>query len=201
MEAVASPALHTQAAAAGFGQRRHGAQARTQVRTQAALLPLQHRHPKLHGFGSAKSIAGQKVCAESGVLRKHSRKGQGHVRAAGTQSPTRERPSVKEVADKIVGGLGGGLDEVKLDEVAGQVADETGSEKAQISEFLKREYKAGFVTDIQSERIPRGLSEDTVRIISAKKNEPQWMLDYRLRAYRQWLKMEEPRWSDNKYPR
>jgi len=119
----------------------------------------------------------------------------------GTQSPTRERPSVKDAAQKYVEGLEGKLDASKLEEVAGQVASETGSEKAQISEFLKREYKAGFVTDIQSESIPRGLSEDTVRLISAKKNEPEWMLEYRLRAYRQWLKMEEPRWSDNKYPR
>jgi len=63
--------------------------------------------------------------------------------------------------------------------------------------LANREYKHGWVTDIESETIPRGLSEDTVRVISAKKNEPEWMLDFRLKAYRNWLKMEEPlRWPN-----
>src|SRR5688572_32691493 len=63
--------------------------------------------------------------------------------------------------------------------------------------LANREYKYGWVTDIESETIPRGLSEETVRVISAKKNEPEWMLDFRLKAYRNWLKMEEPlRWPN-----
>jgi Fe-S cluster assembly protein SufB len=61
-------------------------------------------------------------------------------------------------------------------------------------------YKHGFVTKIESEKAPKGLSEDTIRFISAKKEEPQWMLDWRLEAYRRWLTMEEPEWARVKYP-
>jgi Fe-S cluster assembly protein SufB len=70
------------------------------------------------------------------------------------------------------------------------------------TEFLSdREYKYGFVTDIETETIPKGLSEDTVRLISAKKNEPEWMLEFRLKAYRHWLKMTEPSdWANFEYP-
>jgi Fe-S cluster assembly protein SufB len=57
------------------------------------------------------------------------------------------------------------------------------------------QYKYGFVTDIESEKAPKGLSEDTVRFISAKKNEPEWMLAWRLDAYRRWLTMKEPTWA------
>ena len=57
------------------------------------------------------------------------------------------------------------------------------------------QYKYGFVTDIESEKAPKGLSEDTVRFISAKKNEPDWMLAWRLEAYRRWLTMKT-RWSN-----
>ena len=65
-----------------------------------------------------------------------------------------------------------------------------------------REYKYGFVTDIESDIIPKGLSEDTVRLISSKKNEPEWMLEFRLKAFRNWLKMTEPDyWANFKYPR
>jgi Fe-S cluster assembly protein SufB len=64
-----------------------------------------------------------------------------------------------------------------------------------------REYKYGWVTDIEAETIPRGLSEDTVRLISAKKDEPEWMLEFRLKAYRNWLTMKEPRkWPNIEYP-
>lgn len=67
--------------------------------------------------------------------------------------------------------------------------------------LANREYKYGWVTDIESETIPRGLSEDTVRLISAKKEEPEWMLDFRLKAYRHWLTMEEPRkWPNISFP-
>ena len=69
-----------------------------------------------------------------------------------------------------------------------------------IQQFLQRDYKWGFVSDIESVQIPKGLSEETVRVISAKKKEPEWMLEFRLSAFRQWQKMTEPNWSDNKYP-
>jgi Fe-S cluster assembly protein SufB len=71
------------------------------------------------------------------------------------------------------------------------------------TEFLaNREYKYGFTTDIETEVIPKGLSEDTIRLISAKKNEPEWMLEFRLKAYRHWLKMEEPdHWANFDYPK
>ena len=63
------------------------------------------------------------------------------------------------------------------------------------------QYKYGFVTDIESEKAPKGLSEDTVRFISAKKNEPAWMLEWRLAAYRRWLTMTEPTWARVDYPK
>ncbi|MDQ1560611.1 MAG: Fe-S cluster assembly protein SufB, partial [Pyrinomonadaceae bacterium] len=68
--------------------------------------------------------------------------------------------------------------------------------------LTNKEYKYGFVTDIESDMIPRGLSEDTIRLISAKKNEPEFMLEFRLKAYRNWLKMEEPQhWPNITYPK
>jgi Fe-S cluster assembly protein SufB len=63
------------------------------------------------------------------------------------------------------------------------------------------QYKYGFVTDIESEKAPIGLSEDTVRFISAKKNEPAWMLEWRLEAFRRWLTMREPTWARVDYPK
>ncbi|HEV2862945.1 MAG TPA: Fe-S cluster assembly protein SufB [Pyrinomonadaceae bacterium] len=67
--------------------------------------------------------------------------------------------------------------------------------------LTNKEYKYGFVTDIESDMIPRGLGEDTVRLISEKKGEPEWMLDFRLKAFRQWQKMTEPKhWPNIKYP-
>src|SRR5438094_7995474 len=67
--------------------------------------------------------------------------------------------------------------------------------------LTNREYKYGWVTDIESETIPRGLSEDTVRLISEKKSEPEWMLAFRLKAYRNWLNMQEPRhWPNIAFP-
>jgi Fe-S cluster assembly protein SufB len=63
------------------------------------------------------------------------------------------------------------------------------------------QYKYGFVTDIESEKAPIGLSEDTVRYISAKKNEPEWMLTWRLEAFRRWLTMREPTWARVEYPK
>ncbi len=61
-------------------------------------------------------------------------------------------------------------------------------------------YKYGFVTDIESDKAPKGLSEDIVRFISAKKNEPEWLLEWRLKAYRQWLTMPEPEWAKVDFP-
>src|SRR5215469_3523413 len=70
-----------------------------------------------------------------------------------------------------------------------------------IEGLANQEYKWGFVTDIASEAIPRGLSEDIVRLISAKKNEPEWLLEWRLKAYRHWLAMTEPTWANVHYPK
>jgi len=68
--------------------------------------------------------------------------------------------------------------------------------------LTNREYKYGFVTDIETESFAKGLSEDTIRMISAKKNEPEWMLEFRLKAYRHWLKMDEPNyWANIDYPK
>ena len=61
-------------------------------------------------------------------------------------------------------------------------------------------YKYGFVTDIEVDKAPKGLSEDTIRLISAKKDEPEWMLEWRLKAYRHWLTMEDPDWAKLNYP-
>jgi Fe-S cluster assembly protein SufB len=69
-----------------------------------------------------------------------------------------------------------------------------------IEELANKEYKYGFVTEIETDVAPRGLNEDTVRFISARKNEPEWMLEWRLKAYRHWLTMEEPTWANVRYP-
>merc|ERR1719316_858243 len=74
-------------------------------------------------------------------------------------------------------------------------------EEERVQKLISKPYKHGFVTDIDADKLAKGLTEDTVRAISARKNEPEWMLDYRLRAFRIWEQMEEPEWSDNKYPR
>ncbi|MFG1478097.1 Fe-S cluster assembly protein SufB [Xanthobacter sp. V4C-4] len=71
---------------------------------------------------------------------------------------------------------------------------------AQVRAIDVDQYKYGFVTDIESEKAPKGLSEDTVRYISARKNEPEWMLEWRLDAYRRWLTMREPTWARVSYP-
>jgi len=71
---------------------------------------------------------------------------------------------------------------------------------ASLDDFTKTEYKAGFVTDIEQETLPPGLSEDVVRLISAKKGEPGWMTEWRLKAYRHWLTMVEPKWPNVHYP-
>ena len=75
-----------------------------------------------------------------------------------------------------------------------------GSDAITVNDIAGREYQAGFVTDIESEAIPAGLSEDVVRLISAKKGEPEWLLEWRLKAYRHWLTMTEPTWHNVHYP-
>ena len=72
---------------------------------------------------------------------------------------------------------------------------------AVLQNLVNQPYRHGFVTDIESYVAPKGLSEDTIRMISAKKNEPDWLLEFRLKAYQQWLKMEEPTWPNVKYPK
>ena len=69
-----------------------------------------------------------------------------------------------------------------------------------VQALVNQPYKYGFVTDIESDVIPRGLSEDVVRMISSIKEEPEWMLAFRLKAYRQWLKMTTPEWAHVEYP-
>ncbi len=69
-----------------------------------------------------------------------------------------------------------------------------------LEQITSSEYKYGFVTNIEADEAPKGLTEDTIRFISAKKNEPEWMLEYRLKAFRHWLKMEEPVWANVNYP-
>ncbi|GAX78838.1 hypothetical protein CEUSTIGMA_g6275.t1 [Chlamydomonas eustigma] len=77
---------------------------------------------------------------------------------------------------------------------------EISDEKKDIQKILNKPYRHGWTSLIESETFPKGLDEDVVRAISAKKKEPEWMLDFRLRAFRKWLTMEEPKWSDNLYP-
>lgn len=69
-----------------------------------------------------------------------------------------------------------------------------------LNELTQSEYKYGFYTDIDIDTIPKGLNEDVVRLISKKKNEPEWLLEFRLKAFRQWEKMEMPRWPHLKLP-
>ncbi len=70
----------------------------------------------------------------------------------------------------------------------------------QVREMKEEKYKYGFVTDIETETAPKGLNEDIVRFISAKKSEPEWLLEWRLKAYRYWLNMPEPKWQKPKFP-
>jgi Fe-S cluster assembly protein SufB len=71
---------------------------------------------------------------------------------------------------------------------------------ASIESLVNREYQHGWVTDIESDTVPPGLNEDVVRLISAKKNEPEWLLEWRLKAFRRWETMKEPHWANVTYP-
>lgn len=75
------------------------------------------------------------------------------------------------------------------------------SEDKLLKEVTGKEYAYGFTTNIESDRVPKGLNEDIIRIISAKKNEPEWMLEWRLDAFRNWLTMTEPNWAHVNYPK
>ena len=72
---------------------------------------------------------------------------------------------------------------------------------AVLQNLIEQPYRHGFVTDIEADTAPKGLSEDTIRLISRKKGEPEWLLEFRLKAYRHWLTMKEPTWPNVKYPR
>jgi len=73
------------------------------------------------------------------------------------------------------------------------------TEQSTIEELANREYKYGFVTDVEAEAVPRGLNEEIVRLISSKKDEPEWLLEWRLKAFRHWRTMTEPRWPNVQY--
>ena len=75
------------------------------------------------------------------------------------------------------------------------------STKQQIEDITSSEYQYGFTTKIKEERIPNGLNEEIIKTISAIKNEPDWLLEWRLKAYNRWLKMSEPKWSNLEYPK
>ncbi|MEN9448588.1 MAG: hypothetical protein RJA25_1878, partial [Bacteroidota bacterium] len=70
-----------------------------------------------------------------------------------------------------------------------------------LDEVANSEYKYGFVTDIEAESAPPGINEETIRFISAKKEEPEWMLEWRLKAFREWQKMPEPNWANVHFPK
>ena len=70
-----------------------------------------------------------------------------------------------------------------------------------IQKLVDQPYKHGFVTDIESDVVPKGLNEDVIRLISGKKGEPEWLLEFRLKAYRHFLTMTEPTWAHVHYPK
>ena len=74
------------------------------------------------------------------------------------------------------------------------------NKKSTLGEMLEKDYPYGFQTDIEMGKTVRGLNEETIRQISKHKNEPKFMLDFRLKAYRHWLTMREPKWANIKYP-
>ncbi len=86
-----------------------------------------------------------------------------------------------------------------MSEILKSVKEEFDSTKV-LEELTKSDYKWGFVTEIESETAPKGLNEDIIRLISSKKGEPEWMTEWRLKAFRYWQKMEEPKWSNVTYP-
>jgi len=75
------------------------------------------------------------------------------------------------------------------------------SDQKAVAEIVSKPYKYGFLTNIETEKIDKGLNEDIIRLISSKKNEPNFLLDFRLKAYKQWLNLKEPKWADLGYPK
>ena len=73
------------------------------------------------------------------------------------------------------------------------------TETQQIEDLANQEYKYGFYTDVEADSLPPGLNEETIRFISAKKKEPEFMLQWRLKAYKHWLTMTEPKWPNVHY--
>lgn len=80
-------------------------------------------------------------------------------------------------------------------------AESLSDSEQQIDAAISKEYSAGFISNIESDTLDAGLNEDVIRFISGKKNEPEWMLEWRLKAYHQWLEMEEPEWAHVHYPK
>src|SRR6202521_5320392 len=125
-------------------------------------------------------------CTSGGVAAR-GRRGGPRGRRAGTPSRTRRRDPAASFGR--VGGSGlpqrgvGAMTDVSSD----------------VRELASREYQYGFVTDVETDVAPRGLNEDVIRLISAKKNEPDWLLEWRLRSYRHWLTLEEPHWQNVRY--
>src|SRR5690625_2204551 len=74
------------------------------------------------------------------------------------------------------------------------------SQNPEINKFLDDRYEAGFVTNIESDTLPPGLSEDVIRTISARKGEPEWLLEWRLEAYKRWQQMKHPEWAHLDHP-
>ena len=69
-----------------------------------------------------------------------------------------------------------------------------------LKEYTNKEYDSGFVTEVEQEYVPKGLNEDIIRLISSKKQEPQWLLDFRLDAFRKWKEMTPPHWGHLRLP-
>lgn len=88
-----------------------------------------------------------------------------------------------------------------MNEIKEKSAEELSDDMKILDQHIESEYKWGFVTEIETETVPKGLSEDVIRLISSKKNEPEWMTEWRLKAFRHWQKMEEPKWPNFKYPK
>ncbi len=86
------------------------------------------------------------------------------------------------------------------EEIKTEDSSEPNQANAEIHEMVKQGYQHGFVTDIESESIPKGLDENTIRLISSKKNEPEWMLQWRLQAFEKWKKMKAPAWAKVNFP-
>ncbi|MDX9923283.1 MAG: Fe-S cluster assembly protein SufB [Ignavibacteriaceae bacterium] len=91
------------------------------------------------------------------------------------------------------------MEEIKTNGL--QEKDEISEDMQLLNDVTKNEYKWGFITDIESDTAPKGLNEEIVRFISLKKGEPEWMTEWRLKAFRHWQTMEEPKWPNVKYPK